>query len=647
MTASNISDKKNEQDKLRLFMEKMFYLFLALELIYEVLRTTPFPGYAEELLAKLFAGQAGLIFQGICSIRLLMFVPAVYTIFMEMGKWRERITALAMIGLGIVYSVLMAEWNDHTILMLMLLLVASYGREFRRIAAYSIAIVSVLYIFTAVVCIFGLIPEYNMERAGRIRHSLGFYGVSAAAAFMCFVLLMMMFLKSGIIKWYDYLLIVAVILFNIWLIDGRVALVSVILVTAGAAVCTAVKKHGLKITEKLMKPVRLVLCFSHLIVGGLFFTLVFAYDKERWSGIRKLPFFSILENRLAVPNRLMQELPFSFFGNYLDRYAYAEQSFYSGVTDVDFLESSYARLYLIYGLVGLILALVIYTVVQWRLMKKEQTFRMYVIAVTAFFFVIQKGILNPGISIFPLLLTALIPPAEPVPITQDIYVGERDANGVLKRAYEGIDMWELYRKKPLSYKIMKRLVDIVGSIVAMILLLPAFIGTAIAIKLEDGGPVIYSGKRYGKDLKYFPMHKFRSMCIDAEKKTGAVITDEDKNGLAFKIKDDPRITKVGRFIRKTSIDELPQFWNVLKGQMSLVGPRPIQTTDKEIEDYEKQRWAVKPGITCIWQVCGRALVPWDEWVEMDLKYISEMSLKTDIKLMIITVVALWSKEGAM
>ena len=228
-----------------------------------------------------------------------------------------------------------------------------------------------------------------------------------------------------------------------------------------------------------------------------------------------------------------------------------------------------------------------------------------------------------------------------------IYVGKKDAQGRTIRQYVGVNMKKIYRNKPTSYKIAKRLMDIFGSSVAILLFSPVFLGTAIAIKLEDGGPIIYSGQRYGKDLKYFTMHKFRSMCVDAEKKTKAVLTDADKNGLAFKIKDDPRITKVGKFIRRTSIDELPQFWNVLKGQMSLVGPRPIQTTDKKIDPYEKQRWVVKPGITCIWQVCGRAEVPWDEWVEMDLKYIKEMSLWMDIKLMLTTVTAILKKNGAM
>ena len=636
-------------------MEKMFFLLLAWELIYEVLRTTPFPGYAEAAVANLSAGLTGaqveMIFQGIYNIRLLMLIPALYAVFVEMKNWRERIPALAGIGLGFFYSIHMLAWYDHTILMLMLLLVASYKKDFRRIAHYSIAIVSILYILTAVICIFGLIPEYNLERDGRIRHSLGFYGVTATAAYMCFVVLLMMFLKSGILHWPEYLLVAFVSLVNLWLVDGRVAMVSVITATLGAVICSAGKKKQWKLPENVMKLFRLVMCFSFLIIGGIYFLLVVTYHKERWDGLRKLPLMGILESRVEVPNRLMQGLPFSFFGNYLERYADTEKYFYLQGADVNFLESSYARLYLIYGLVGLVLGLLIYTVVQWRLMQQKQTFRMFIITITAVFFSVQKGMLNPGNTIFPLLLAALVPAANVDSIgeawAEIINVGKRDENGVLPRAYEGIDIWEVYRKKPLSYKIAKRLIDIVGASVAMILLLPVFIVTAIAIKLQDGGAAVYSGKRYGKDLKYFPMHKFRSMCLDADKKVGAVITDADKNGLAFKIKDDPRITKVGKFIRKTSIDELPQFWNVLMGEMSLVGPRPIQTTDKEIEPYEKQRWAVKPGITCIWQVAGRALVPWDEWVEMDLKYISEMSLKTDIKLMVITIVALWRKDGAM
>lgn len=223
---------------------------------------------------------------------------------------------------------------------------------------------------------------------------------------------------------------------------------------------------------------------------------------------------------------------------------------------------------------------------------------------------------------------------------------KRDQNGQIIRGYEGINMKEVYRNKPLYYKIAKRIFDIIASGLLLILLSPLFLAMAIAIKLEDGGKVIFSGKRWGKDFIYFPMHKFRSMCMNAEARTNEVVSEADKNGMAFKVKDDPRITKIGRFMRKTSIDELPQLANVFKGQMSMVGPRPIQTTTTEGDPYDFQRWCVKPGITCYWQVAGRADVPWDEWVEMDLKYISEMSIGTDLKLLRKTIGAVIKRQGA-
>ena len=223
---------------------------------------------------------------------------------------------------------------------------------------------------------------------------------------------------------------------------------------------------------------------------------------------------------------------------------------------------------------------------------------------------------------------------------------ERDANGKIIRGYVGVDMKAVYEAKPLGYKLVKRLFDIVISGIALVALSPIFLITAIAIKLEDGGPVIFSGQRWGKDFVYFPMHKFRSMCVNAEAMTDKVISEADKNGMAFKIVDDPRMTKMGKFMRKTSIDELPQLWNVFKGQMSLVGPRPIQTTTEDGDPYDMQRWCVKPGITCIWQIDGRAEVEWDEWVEMDLQYICEMGIVEDLRLLMATVGAVLKKGGA-
>ena len=224
---------------------------------------------------------------------------------------------------------------------------------------------------------------------------------------------------------------------------------------------------------------------------------------------------------------------------------------------------------------------------------------------------------------------------------------KRDENGKIIRGYEGVDFHAVYAAKPIVYKILKRLFDIVASGLGLIVLSPILLITAIMIKIEDNGPVIYSGKRWGKDFKYFPMHKFRSMCVNADKMVNQVVLQDNINGMAFKIVDDPRLTKIGKFMRKTSIDELPQLWNVFKGQMSLVGPRPIQTTREDGDPYEMQRWCVKPGITCIWQIDGRAEVEWDEWVEMDLQYIYEMGVATDLKLLWGTVVAVFREDGAL
>lgn len=216
----------------------------------------------------------------------------------------------------------------------------------------------------------------------------------------------------------------------------------------------------------------------------------------------------------------------------------------------------------------------------------------------------------------------------------------------VKRRHAGQNMKAVYESKSLAYKAAKRAFDIVVSAFGLVIFSPVFLITATAIKLEDGGSVFFSANRYGKDLQYFPMHKFRSMIPDAEVRLKEFLKDEDKNGMAYKIDNDPRITKTGRFIRRTSIDELPQLWNVLKGEMSIVGPRPIGTTDKEEDPYEMQRWAVKPGITCIWQVSGRADVPWDEWVEMDLDYIEKMSVSEDLRLVCKTFGALFRGDGA-
>ena len=198
-----------------------------------------------------------------------------------------------------------------------------------------------------------------------------------------------------------------------------------------------------------------------------------------------------------------------------------------------------------------------------------------------------------------------------------------------------------------AYKYVKRLLDIVGSLLALILFSPVFLILAIIIKSRDGGSAFFAQTRIGQYGKPFKMYKFRSMFKDAEERLESLQSLNEKDGPVFKIKRDPRVTRVGRFIRKTSLDELPQFLNVLLGNMSIVGPRPALPREVcQYTPYERQRLLVKPGITCYWQTRrNRDDIGFDEWVALDLLYIKQCSVWADFKLIIQTVGVVLTAQG--
>ncbi len=208
-----------------------------------------------------------------------------------------------------------------------------------------------------------------------------------------------------------------------------------------------------------------------------------------------------------------------------------------------------------------------------------------------------------------------------------------------------IALWDYTIKSVIMFK---KFLDIVASLVLIILLSPVFIITAIFIYIEDPGPVFYIAPRVGKDGKHFGFIKFRSMVMNADKiKDQLLDKNESKAGVIFKMKKDPRVTKTGRFIRRFSIDELPQLFNVLKGDMSLVGPRP--PLPREVAEYtllDRKRLHVMPGITCLWQVKGRSDIPFDEQVQLDMQYIKSSSFWKDVKILIMTIPAVISGKGA-
>jgi len=198
------------------------------------------------------------------------------------------------------------------------------------------------------------------------------------------------------------------------------------------------------------------------------------------------------------------------------------------------------------------------------------------------------------------------------------------------------------------YRLSKRLFDIVVAAILLILLIPFFLTVALLIRLDSKGPFLFYQQRVGKQGKLFKMWKFRSMYADAEERLKELKkNNEMKGGVLFKMKQDPRITRVGRFIRKLSIDELPQLWNVLKGEMSLVGPRPpLPNEVAQYTPYQYQRLMIKPGITCIWQISGRSKIPFEQQVEMDLEYIEKQSFWLDIVILLKTIPAVLKANGA-
>lgn len=214
-------------------------------------------------------------------------------------------------------------------------------------------------------------------------------------------------------------------------------------------------------------------------------------------------------------------------------------------------------------------------------------------------------------------------------------------------SYELLNRKEQLRNKR-RYWILRRTQDILFSSMALIVLAPLLGLIALVIYIDDPkGSPIFTQIRCGRDGKPFKFYKFRSMCIDAEDKLNELLKNNEKDGPVFKIKEDPRITRVGKFIRKTSLDELPQFINIWKGDMSMVGPRPALPREVEqYNDYQKQRLYVQPGLTCYWQIQPhRDNISFNEWIDLDIKYIKERSFLVDWKIIFLTVKAVLFSQG--
>jgi exopolysaccharide biosynthesis polyprenyl glycosylphosphotransferase len=215
--------------------------------------------------------------------------------------------------------------------------------------------------------------------------------------------------------------------------------------------------------------------------------------------------------------------------------------------------------------------------------------------------------------------------------------------------FEGEAVTTLCSGSPEDWqRLLKRTFDIVASLVATLMLAPLFLLAGFLIKLTSQGPVFFIQERVGLNKRRFRLYKFRTMVADAEERQREIEHLNEASGPVFKIKNDPRLTPVGRFLRKTSIDELPQIFNVLKGDMSLVGPRPLPVRDyqKFDQDWQRRRFSVRPGITCLWQINGRSSTPFEKWMELDMEYIDHWSLWMDFKILAETIPVVLKGTGA-
>jgi exopolysaccharide biosynthesis polyprenyl glycosylphosphotransferase len=212
---------------------------------------------------------------------------------------------------------------------------------------------------------------------------------------------------------------------------------------------------------------------------------------------------------------------------------------------------------------------------------------------------------------------------------------------------DGITDWSLgtYSRTAIAARV-KRLADVAGAATGLVVSAPVMMLVALAIKLESRGPVLFTQTRVGKHGRPFRMYKFRTMCPDAEHRKADLANLNEMSGPVFKVTNDPRTTRLGRFLRKYSIDELPQLVNVLSGRMSLVGPRPALPSEVEAyQPWHRKRLLAKPGLTCLWQVNGRHHVDFDEWMRLDLEYIDKSSLGLDLKILAKTVPAVLKGTG--
>ncbi len=403
---------REQLEKYRKPMDRMYWIFLVFILLYNCLSSTPLISFFTYLLQNAFSGMdptlQDLLINDIYGLRYLIIIPALYTLIMDVKERKKLIIMVGMLILGWFYALYWRDQNDMLIFEIMLLLVASYQKDFKKIARISMVIASSVMILAFILWAVGFLPDYTIMRGDMVRHSFGTIYCTDLAAHWCFIILTYIFVNDGKIKWYAWAIIAGLMIFNALFLGGRMSLICVALALTGSIVKVLMEKHAFRLQDTVAQIWKYVMLISYVVLAAFYLILNFTYsDSPKWF-YNSIGFLRSLGGRLNTSWRVTQVFPVSAFGNYFiqigDGFEAREKlGFYT------FLDCSYIRVYVMYGVIAFVAAIAVFTAIQYRLMKKNRLFWMFIMAIVALNCFIEHHMLDTGYNIFILLLFASLP----------------------------------------------------------------------------------------------------------------------------------------------------------------------------------------------------------------------------------------------
>ena len=403
-SADKRSTWKEVAERYRSGMEKMYWIFQTIILLYDRLGTTPIIAGVKSCVENLFSDYSAdlvdLVFYFFLNLRYLIIIPAIYTWIIDIKGWRRKTITAAFLALGLFYADYWQKLNDTMIFEIMLLIVASYGKEFKRIAYQGIRI-TLGVVFTAVVLwCFKVLPDYPQISEEYTRHSFGMFFYTDLAAHLLFIVALYIFVKNGALNKREYIVAIVLILLNIIIIRSVPSVLCALLLVFGCAVRDNVKN----VTQgKLCLACKWLFVGAFVFCAAIYMVLNFSYTDDAAALYNSCGLLRGLGERLRISANVTRVLPFSWFGKYFFQIGIRGDAMSSSVSFLTFLDCSYIRIYVMYGVVAFIFVLVLFSGIQYRLLKSKMVFKMFVLAVVALHAIAEHRLMDPAYNLFLLL----------------------------------------------------------------------------------------------------------------------------------------------------------------------------------------------------------------------------------------------------